>query len=395
MEFGVQFLTLGGLLVLGLALDQIGRSSAVPRVTLLLAAGVALGALELLPRSTAALYQILSVLALTMVAFLLGGALSFQRLREHGPAILWVSAGIVVATLVFVAGGMLLLGLPLALALLLGAIATATAPAATLDVIRQSGRTGPFTQLLREIVAIDDAWGLIVFSLALVAAGVLTGVSASQVFGEALRELFGGIALGVVLGLPASSLTGRIREGEPLVIEAIALVLLIAGGALLLEVSFLIAGMTAGAVVVNLAQHHSRPFREIEHIQPPFLIIFFLLAGATLDLAALAEIGWIGAAFAIFRICGRIAGGWAGALTGGLPPAMRHWIGPALLPQAGIAVGMALVAAQRFPDYAATLVTLTVGTTVLFELIGPSITLWAIRNVEPDPPDEPGDPEPS
>jgi Kef-type K+ transport system membrane component KefB len=337
------------------------------------------GGLDLIPQAARDWYGFLSVTALTMVAFLLGGSLDARTLAAHGRAILSVSLSIVVITCVAVAGGLWALGLDPATALVLGAIATATAPAATEDAIRQSGCSGGFVDTLRGIVAIDDAWGLVAFALAVVAAQALLGANGASMLAEAGWEIGGALALGLALGLPAAALTGRLSPGEPLQTEALGLVFLTAGLALWLGVSFLLAGMTVGAVIVNRARHHERAFHEIEHIQWPFMVLFFVLAGASLDPGSLLALGVLGAAYAVLRIVSRLAGGWLGARLGGTPAAERWLYGPALLPQAGVAVGMALVAAQAFPERAELILTLAIGTTVFFELIGPVATIWAVR----------------
>lgn len=377
------FLTLGCLFLAGLAVEYVGRRTRLPRVSLLIALGIVVGppGFDLLPGLAAEWHEPLTVIALTMVAFLLGGALTRQDLQRQGRAILMISAAIVLVTLGCVATGLYLIGTSPALALLLAGIATATDPAATRDVIVQTGAKGDFPDTLTGIVAIDDAWGLLAFALVMLAAGALTGESAADVIPAAAWELGGALTLGAALGLPAAYLTGRVRPGEPLQMEALAVVFLCAGAAERLGVSPLIAGMTAGALVANLARHHVRPFREIEHIQWPFMLLFFVLAGAALDVAQLAAIGGTGAAFILLRVLGRALGGWSGAALASVPRSYRAWIGPALLPQAGVAVGMALLAGRHFPDLAATLVTLTVGTTVVFELAGPLATALALRRV--------------
>jgi Kef-type K+ transport system membrane component KefB len=134
-------------------------------------------------------------------------------------------------------------------------------------------------------------------------------------------------------------------------------------------------------VVANFASHHERAFHEIEHVEWPFMLMFFLLAGATFDLARVPELGLIGLGYVVLRILSRAIGGWIGCRLARLPRAEWRWMGPALLPQAGVAVGMALVAGEAFPDWRDTLLTLIVGTTVVFELIGPPLTMLALRRV--------------
>jgi Kef-type K+ transport system membrane component KefB len=379
MENAVVLIALGVLFLAGLAADQFGSMTRLPRVTMLLLLGLGAGqaGFDLIPADVTVWFDTISIVALTMVAFLLGGALSRDNLLSHGRAILAISVAIVVVTLVLVAGGLIVLGVPPGLALILGAIATATAPAAMADVIRQSGMNNPFTDTLKGIVAIDDVWGLLVFSVTLVLAG--QAASWGDVATGAARDLGGAVLLGLVLGYPAAKLTGRLSPGEPQQAEAIGVVFLSAGLALWLDVSFLVTGMTVGAVVTNLARHHERAFHEIENIQWPFMILFFLLAGASLEVDALLHLGWTGVIYMILRIVARWIGGILGAWLGGVDGQDKALYGPALLPQAGVAVGMALVAGDTFPEWAATIMALTIASTVVFEIMGPPITLSVIR----------------
>ncbi len=374
-------LLLGALFLAGLVADVIGERTRLPRVTFLLLLGVAIGeaGFGLLPEGSQDWFGFLSTVALSMVAFLLGSSFTLRLLRRSGREIVVISLVLVAVTFALVAGGLLLVGAGVTLALVLAALACATDPAASQDAIRQAGGSGGFSEKLRGIVALDDAWGLLVFALAIAVARSLDGTPDLGLLVEALREIGGGLALGAVLGVPGAYLTGRVQPGEPLQSEALALVFLTAGLALWLEVSFLIAAMTVGAVIANVARHHTRAFHEIERIQWPFMLLFFILAGATLDLEGLAKLGPLGAAYVVLRIAGRALGGWLGARAGGAPRAEAPLFGPALLAQAGVAVGMALVAAETFPEIANTILPLTIGATVLFEILGPVGAFWAVR----------------
>ena len=373
---------LGVLFLAGLVADQIGHATRLPRVTMLLLLGLLVGqsGFNLLPETSTEWFEPLSIIALTMVAFLLGSELTGENLSRHGHAIFAISLCVVLGTTIIVWGGLTLLGLNPGLALLLGAIATATAPAATADVIHQSGIRNGFSETLSGIVAIDDVWGLMVFSFCLALVHTSDGWSGPLL--GVVRDIGGAILLGAAVGVPAAFFTGRLKPGEPLQTEAIGVVFLTAGISILLEVSFLIAGMTAGAVIANFARHHERAFSEIEHIQWPFMLLFFLLAGATLKVDALWSLGWITAAYVALRIVSRLMAGEIGARIGRVPVTERHAYGPALLPQAGVAVGMALVAAEAIPQWGSTIMTLTVAATVIFEIIGPPCTLLALRHVE-------------
>ena len=379
MDAGVLLVTFGLLCLTGLAADQIGRFTRLPRVTMLLLLGIMVGeaGLGLVPAAVVDWFDTVSIVALTMVAFLLGGVLTRSNLAAHGRAILSISIAVVLVTMAMVAGGLMLLGLDPGTSLLLGAIATSTAPAAISDVVEQSGIRNGFTDTLQGVVAIDDAWGLVVFSIALALAS--DGEGWASVAEHAARDLGGAVVIGVLLGIPAAYLTGRLKPGEPQQAEAIGIVFLTGGLALVLDVSYLVAGMTAGAIVANFARHHDRAFHEIENIRWPFLLLFFLLAGVTLDPGAILALGVAGAAFVGLRILARMVGGWIGARLAGVPRSEALWYGPALLPQAGVAVGMALVAGDALPGKAAAIMAATVASTVFFELFGPPVTMIAIR----------------
>jgi NhaP-type Na+/H+ or K+/H+ antiporter len=238
----------------------------LPRVTLLLLLGILVGpgGLGWLPAYLRDWYPMIATMALGMIGFLMGGTLTGARLRKLGSLVAWVSLAQVLVTYIVVAAGLVLFAVPVPIALLLAAIATATDPAATHDVVQESGRDGPFTTLLLGVVAIDDAWGLIVFSMTLVAVQMLLGNGAPLVLlQQGFYELCGALVLGLVLGVPVAFASGRLDEDRPLMVEALGAVLLCVGLARWLEVSYLLACVTLGCAVANLARHHRRPFRAL------------------------------------------------------------------------------------------------------------------------------------
>jgi Kef-type K+ transport system membrane component KefB len=377
-------MTLGALLAVGLASDFIGRRTRLPRVTLLLLFGLLIGpsGLALIPDFLIRQFDLVADMALVMVGFLLGEKLTLPQLRQEGREILAISASAAAGTSIFVVGALLLAGTPLALALVLGGIAAATAPAATLDIVEQFGGRSRFSRLLLAVVALDDAWGLIVFSLCI----ALATASEVAVFdgGLLLRaavDVFGAAAVGLAVGFPGALLSGRIQDGRPILTEALAMVFLCGGIALALDVSFIVAAMTMGATVANVARHHDRPFNAIETVDWPLMILFFVLAGASLHLDAVLAAGTLGAVYVVARATGKLAGGWLGARIAGSDAETARWIGPALMPQAGVAIGMALVAANQLPEYEDQILAVAIGSTVLFELLGPLATRAALRRL--------------
>lgn len=386
--------TIGALFLGGLALDTLGRRVHVPRVSLLILLGVATGpaGLGLLPPPLAGADGPYADVALTMIAFLLGGGLTRSLLRDEGVRLMVISALVVAAAVLIVGGGLWLAGVPAALALAFCGLAGATDPAATADVVREAGVKGPFSRRLLGIVAVDDAWGLIAFSMVMAAASLLTGTPAVEALALGAWEVLGALALGVAIGLPAARLTGRLKPGEPTLVEALGVVFLTAGFAMALDVSFLLAGMACGVTIANRARHHERPFHEIERIEWPFMLLFFVMAGAALELDALAAAGALGAGYVALRIVARLVGGVAAGLAVGLGPREGALTGLALMPQAGVAIGMALVAAERLPQHAEALLAVAVASTVLFEVAGPFATQAALTRADARQADAPSRP---
>lgn len=363
--------------LIGLLADLAGRHTPLPRVTLLLLAGFLIGpaGLDWLPQFTISWFPLFTDIALAMIGFLLGHRLTLPELRELGRPVLAMSIGEAIVTALLVFSVLSLFGVPLAVALLLAGIAPATAPLATVDVINEYRARGKFTNTLLGIVAIDDAWGLLIFSALLAVVHAINGHGgAADVLVSSAWEIGGALLLGLLLGLPMAYITGRIHPGEPTQAEALGVVLLCAGLAVWIGVSSILATMVLGSVVANLSRHHDRPFHAIEGIEWPFLILFFLLAGASLHVGALTQVGILGTAYIGLRIAGRILGTRLGGLLSGAEPDIRKWMGLALLPQAGVAIGMALLASQRFPEIRDIILPVILGSTVIFELIGPVVT---------------------
>lgn len=378
-------LALGTMLLVGLAADHLGQRTPLPRVTLLLIFGALLGGagLDVLPAVLTDQFELIASLALLMIGFLLGGKLTGKSLRQSGAKILWISITAVLGSTLLVVLGLILIGVPVGVAAILGCIAAATDPAATIDVVIESKSKGPFAKLLLLIVALDDAWGLILFSFAVAIVAVTADVgSAALPLLAGIREVGGAVVLGALIGLPAAYFTGRVRPGQPILTEALGLVFICGALAIQFEVSFLIAAMIMGAVIANLAKHHEYPFHAIEGIEWPLMVIFFVLAGASLDLSAVRDAGLIVATYAICRIIGKFTGAYVGARAGHADPGTRRWIGAALLPQAGAAIGMALIASNQLPEYRQLLLSVVLSTTVLFEIVGPIFTRLAIRSTD-------------
>lgn len=377
-------LLIGLLLSIGIVAETIGQHVKIPRVTVLIVCGVLLGpeVLAWIPESTSETFEFLTVIALTMIGFLLGGRLLSQPLERMGRATLIYSLVITVVTGLVVAVGLLALGFPLPVALVLSGVALATDPLATVDVIRTLGNTGVLARMLEGIVALDDVWGLVLFSVLMSLASALSADFTWHYLMHGAWELFASVALGIGLGLPGGWISGRLKEGEPTLLEALALVFLCAGLSRHFELNYLLSAIAMGAAVTVSSTHHERAFHEIEIIEWPFLVMFLLLTGASFSFAEFDGTWMLVLAYMGLRIVGRWLGGWVPAELGMLTRRERSYAGLCLLPQAGVALGVALLGCQTFPEHTSAIIGTAVMATILFEIIGPPMTSWGLTKLE-------------
>jgi Kef-type K+ transport system membrane component KefB len=315
--------------------------------------------------------------ALGIIAYLIGGSITVGQLRRTGRIILATTLGeaLVAAGSVFVAMLVLLpesvAGVPApALAIAFGAIAAPTAPAATLAVLHQYHVRGPMSSTLLGVVALDDAVGVILFALGSVA---ITAASITSGLGGAAFELLGAILLGLLVSWCSSRLAPRVIKDLrlPLVVAAILLTL---GLAERLGVSPLLAAMTLGfASRVWLGASGDRLMAPIEYFEELVFLIFFTVAGALFNPAVLTGHLGLVAVYFLARVAGKIGGAAAGARLAGAPPEIWRWLGFGLVPQAGVAVGLALALAQHpvFDAVSEIVINVILGSTLLTAVLGP------------------------
>ncbi|GGC78550.1 cation:proton antiporter [Marinobacter halophilus] len=382
----INIILLGAILSVSIFADALAHRTRIPRISILMLVGIGIAFVHQVwigaqhSDVLGGLSEPMIQLALVMVAFLLGSELELRRLRNTGPLILVISLFVIIGGGTMVGAGLLMLGFPLVVAVSLAAISVATDPAAVSESVREKGSAGLAPRILLGIVAIDDAWGIIIFGLSMSVLGWVIGGDGQLALLHALWELGGAIVLGVAVGLPAAWLTGRLKSGEPTQVEAIAIILLLAGLSSLLGVSALLASMIAGGLVANLAYHHTRSFREIEHVEWPFLVFFFVLSGASIDLYKVDDAILLTLAYVFLRLIGRVLGGYLAVIfSRAKHEALPRNIGLALTPQAGVAIGMALLAAERFPEFSDSILPVVVASTIIFELLGPVLVKRVLR----------------
>jgi Kef-type K+ transport system membrane component KefB len=381
---GWKLLLLGAMLVGGFLAHLGGPLIHVPRVTLLLLLGTVFGpgVLDVVPSEATEWFPFVAHLALAVIGFLMGEHFAWQEIKQKGTRVLGIATGETVSAALLVFAVVYALRQDLVLALILAGIAPASAPAATFETIREGRAKGKLTDTLLEVVAIDDAFGVIAFSLLLViATAVGTAGAATDQLLVGLWEVFGAIALGVIVGLPMSWISSRIRGGDLTLIEAAGIIFLQTGIAIMIGVSYLLAAIVLGTVVTNCSKR-KQSFKEVEHVREPLLAIFFILAGLKLDVNQLAAIGVIGAVYVIARAAGLVLGALVVGPVLQLDRNISSRIGWCLMPQAGVALGFALLVQQHFPDYGDLVLTIVIASTVLFELTGPLFTRYHLRRAE-------------
>lgn len=377
---------LGIILSISITADAIAKRTSVPRVSVLVLIGFSYAIVTQLfidgvyTPPLGDLREPLIDIALVMVAFLLGGQLTVADLKRLGPLVITLSLSVAVICFIVVFVGLTIFGYSLAVAVTLAAIAVATDPAAVTETINDSGQHNTTTRVILGVVAIDDAWGIIVFGLCIAFLGGAYSGVVSEALAQPWWELGGAILLGVAFGFPAAWITGRLYPGKPTQVEALALILLLTGISDYLEVSSLLSAITVGFIIVNFAQHHTRSFSEVENIEWLFLVFFFFLSGASINLKYLDTAILLVIAYISLRLLGRYLGGALGVKffkqrSQDLPST----IGLALTPQAGVAMGMALLAAERFPEQGNLIVTTVVTSTIVFEVFGPYLTSRVVR----------------
>lgn len=371
------------LLIASLLGARLAQLLHLPAVTGYLLAGLVLGpsVLGVFSPDESSLLAPINDLALGTIAFSIGSEFQWKKLAKLGASVTWITLAQGLGTFLMVDLVLtFVLHQPQQIALLLGAIATATAPAATLLVIREYKARGPLTDMLLAVVALDDALGIIVFGIISAACkAMLGGASGWQSMLLApLWEIACSLAIGAILGYLLGIFSRRLRSADQLTCLTIGSVLLVAGIAPHFELSLLLTAMMMGTVVVNLLTEHQRVFRSISGLEAPLYAIFFTLAGAGLDFRVLLSTGAIGVGYILARALGKVLGAAAGATLTHASPAIRRYLGIALLPQAGVAIGLTMLAAREFPELGNLLTTLVLAGVFVYELIGPPCAKLAV-----------------
>lgn len=380
-------ISISAMLFLGFAMTRLTKRLRLPNVTAYIITGILIGpyCLDLIPASVVSGMDFLPDIALAFIAFSTGEFFKLATLRKNGMKVVVITVlEACMATVVVFLVTYCVLGVDLPFAIVLSALASATAPASTMMTIRQTGAHGDFVDTLLQVVALDDVVGLIEYSVAISLALSLGAGSAGLNAGSILKPIainLSVLLLGGLFGVFMKLMMPKKRSTDNRLIISVSLIFAFCGICALLDVSPLLGCMSMGTVYINITEDE-KLFKQLNYFTPPILLLFFVRSGLSFRLDALTgSSAAVGAAplivvsvcYFLVRILGKYLGAFLGCLATGKPKSIRNYLGLALIPQAGVAIGLASMGARALGGGAGVaLETVILSSSVLYELIGPA-----------------------
>lgn len=370
------------ILFAGLLFAKITSFFRLPRVTGYILVGILIGpdVLGLITSQFVIHMDFVSDIALACIAFGVGKYFKLEELRKTGKEIFLITlaesfiAGIFVTLFTYC-----IFRTSWDFSLLLGAVATATAPASTIMTIKQYHARGEFVRLLLQIVALDDAVCLLAFSFAsAIVSSNVNGAFSIQAIGLPILYNILAIAAGCLCAFLLNRLSPPESSRDNRLIFLLGELLGLCGLCTLVNVSPLLSCMVFGMVYINLSRD-KRLFRQLDHFTPPVMALFFVESGMKLDLASLQTAGIIGIAYFFIRIIGKYAGTYLSCRLLHKDSSITRYLGLGLIPQAGVSIGLATLG-QRIlpPGVGSQLLTIILSSSVLYEMVGPACAKYAI-----------------
>ncbi|MBQ8508763.1 MAG: cation:proton antiporter [Clostridia bacterium] len=367
----------------GFAMTRLTKRARLPNVTAYILTGILLGpsVLNIIPAGLIDGTEFLSDVALAFISFGVGRFFKVSHLKRSGLRVIVITAleALLASLLVFIVT-FFILGLEPSFAIVLSVLASCTAPASTMMTIRQTGAKGDFVDTLLLVVALDNVLSLVAYSVAITAA-TSNGFSLVTVALPILRNLLA-VVIGGVFGLLLKLLIVSKRSDDNRLIIVIGVLFLFCGICAILDVSPLLGCMMLGAVYINLADDE-KLFMQLNYFNPPVLLLFFVRSGLSFNLNALTQGGgqigssplWlISICYFAVRIIGKYAGAWLGCFSVKKPKEVRNNLGLALIPQAGVAIGLAAMGARQLGgETGAALETVILASSILYEIVGPPL----------------------
>ena len=392
---GTVIISVSLMLFMGFAMTRLTKLAKLPNVTAYILTGILIGpyCLKLIPDKVVGGMDFLPDIALAFIGFSVGEHFRVSTLKKSGARVVLITIFDTCAAFaaVFVLT-YFILRLDLAFSVVLSALATATAPSSNVMTIRQTHSKGEFVETLLQVVAMDDFVGLMAYGVAISVALSLLGGSAAQtgffrLVGQPVLTNIGILALGGFFGLLLKLFMRRKHTSDNCLIIAVGLLLAFCGICSLLNVSPIIGCMSMGAVYINTTGDE-RLFMQLNYFDPPILLLFFVRSGLSFQLGSLlsasGKLGGhsllaVGLLFFAVRIAAKYAGAYAGCAVIGKPKLTRRYLGLALIPQAGVAIGLAAICARVLGgQIGADLQTVILASSILCELVGPACAKYAL-----------------
>lgn len=371
------------MLISGILFGRLVKQIKLPNVTGYLIGGLLLGPsfINMIPNSMIHGFGVISDLALAFIAFSIGLAFKFSYFKKVGSAPIIIAICESFGAIIFVSVIPILFGFDPKFAIMLGAIAAATAPAQTIMVINQYHAKGSLTNMLLSVVAIDDAVALMGFGFAATIVKTLSAKN-SNIFLSILSpfyEILVSLLLGIVFGAGLNLILRYFKKQSNRLPILIAFTAGIYWCSEMLHASALMACMALGATIANLSNETDEISDIIDQFSPPIYMIFFVISGAGFEVSALKSIGLIGTLYVIVRIIGKILGAFIGGKITHQENKISKYLGPTLMPQAGVALGLIVVASKVVPDYSNSIRTTILCSTFIYSIIGPVVAKIALE----------------
>jgi Kef-type K+ transport system membrane component KefB len=389
--------SMGLILVAGYLLGKGAEYIRFPAITGYIIAGILLGdsVTGLIHIEISASLKVVTEIALGLIALTIGGEFAVEKIKRKGRKIIIITLFQLFITFGIVSVSLFLFRLPLLISLLLGAVATATAPAATVAIVQSLRVRGEFIDYLYGIVALDDAGCVIIFAVTFAIVSALAGAVGTSAFGPVLHVLSGileiilSLVIGFISGVIIHMGTRRNRKRNEVLIITLGMILLTTSISIMFHLSSLLANMMLGATLINLSIKNHRIFTIIEPLTPPIYAAFFAIAGTELNIGILGNVSILvfGLIFIIARMAGKYGGVYIGAALTKTQSKIRRYLGLCMFPQAGVAIGLVLLlqgspviaqfppASQLFIDQ---MINIVIFSVFINELAGPPLSKFAI-----------------
>lgn len=367
--------TVGLLLAVCLAAGVLADLVRLPKVTAYLLVGLLVGpsVLDWVPKEHVELFEPLLKLAMALVLFNLGCEFTFSKVRRVAAHCMALSIAEIAATAVLVTIGLMAFGCSGSMALLLGCLAVATAPATTILVLKEFRSEGPVTESTGFMVAMNNFACIVMFEFAFLAIGMYQGkleLSLTSGMFTVLLDVAGSMLLGIAAGLVVSYGCGFLNMKRWLVLLVAAVTLLL-GIDESFDIPYMLSFLMMGITVANTSDFKQKIVDELDHLSGLLAVLFFVAHGTALDVGAFIAAGTLGAVYIVFRIAGKLLGVYGAAKVTKQPREVRIWGGSCLLAQAGAAIALSTIAVNRDPELGAPVRDIIMGSVVLFEIIGP------------------------